>query len=93
MRYGGHGVDGVQVRVGERVRERRGNEPLALHAPIHQAMLGVGDQEERRSSRLGFLQSDPSTACFSSPNPCVQRLLSTMADFEVEVALKSTSWG
>ena len=33
--------------------ETRGYEPFALHAPIHQAILEVGDQEEGRSSRLG----------------------------------------
>ena len=47
--YGGHGVYGVRIR--ERKREgegeRRGYEPLALHAPIHQAILGVCDQNAR----------------------------------------------
>ena len=36
----------------ERERERTGYEPFAFHAPIHWAMLGVCDQDERRLNRL-----------------------------------------
>ena len=36
----------------EEEREKGSNEPFALHAPIHQAMLGVCEQEKGGSSRL-----------------------------------------
>ena len=43
----------------EREREKRLHSPFALHAPIHQAILGGGDQEEKRSSRLGLRTPTP----------------------------------
>ena len=42
-------------RRGEGERDKRLHSPFALHAPIHQAMLEVCDQEQGMSSRLvGF---------------------------------------
>ena len=40
----------AQQREGEGEREARGFEPFALRAPMHQAMLGVSDQEAETST-------------------------------------------
>ena len=40
-------------------RERRGYEPFALHAPIHQAILGGWDQEEPPPYRTPTLSCVP----------------------------------
>jgi hypothetical protein len=87
-----------------RERETRGCGPFALHAPIHQAILGVGDQEEGKSSRL-LLDLQPAPHAFGcelegrflTPRPCgaphgvgVRDLpSSSQSGFEVEGSARS----